>query len=311
MIDIKQLKPLPPFSWQDAQPRDIDLGYFSFYHIDFTEPFGAQLQHHFGVMPLAAYDIAVHYFRLPSNTKTVVFLHGYFDHTGLYAPLFLMLLENGFNILTYDLPGHGLSSGEQAGIPDFADYQAAFKELLASAQMHLCQPLYLMGQSTGGSIAMDYVLYNPQHAFKKLVLLAPLVIPKHWNILRRILAMVGVFLNAAPRDFSKNTHNVEFLKFVKNTDPLQSLTVKKSWAKALLKWQKHFQDAPPSATPTLVLQGDKDGTVDWRYDLKQIPKKFTQLKIVILSGARHHIANESEFYRNQLFDEIKTFLLKD
>lgn len=311
MLDIKQLKPLQPFSWQDSGHRDIDRSYFAFYHIDFSEHFDAPLQHRFGVMPLAGYDIAVHYFGLAANTKTVVFNHGYFDHSGLYGPLFVMLLENGFNVLTYDLPGHGLSSGEQAGIPDFADYQAVFKGLLTEAKGHLLQPLYLMGQSTGGSIAMDYVLYNPQHEFKKLVLLAPLVIPKYWGLLRSMLLTVGVFLNAAPRDFSKNTHNVEFLKFVKNTDPMQSLTVKKSWAKALLKWQTHFQEAPPSALPTLVLQGDKDGTVDWRYDLKQIPKKFTQLKIVILSGARHHIANESEFYREQLFDEIENFLHKD
>jgi alpha-beta hydrolase superfamily lysophospholipase len=79
----------------------------------------------------------------------------------------------------------------------------------------------------------------------------------------------------------------------------------------LYHWQQHFQDAPVSAIPTLVVQGDKDGTVDWRYDLKQIPKKFTCLKIVILAGARHHIANESEFYRGPLFDEIENFLLKD
>jgi alpha-beta hydrolase superfamily lysophospholipase len=201
MIDISKLKPLAPFSWQNFTPRNIDLDYFAFYHIDFTEALGTQLKHHFGVMPLAGYDIAVHHLTLPTNTKTVVFIHGYFDHTGLYGPLFLMLLKNGFNILTYDLPGHGLSSGEPAGIPSFEDYQAVLKGLLDAAKGHLAQPLYLMGQSTGGAIAMDYVLYNPAHQFQKLVLLAPLVIPKNWAFLRGILFSLKYF-------FQRLTENI-------------------------------------------------------------------------------------------------------
>jgi alpha-beta hydrolase superfamily lysophospholipase len=308
-MDISALQPLPDFSWHKTSTRDIDQRYFHFYNIDFPESFKEQLHHHFGGMNLASYRIAVHYFSLPMNDKTVVLVHGYFDHVGLYGHLIKMLLTLGFNVLAYDLPGHGLSTGEAAGINSFSEYQLVLKALLREANVHIQPPIYIVGQSTGGSIAMDYVMNNPQHGFSKMVLLAPLVIPRHWVWLKSVLLIFGRFIPALPRDFSKNSHDQAFLHFIKKQDPLQARQAKRSWGLALLHWQKHFQQSPSSPLPTLLLQGDHDKTVDWRYDIQEIQKKFTNLTVAKLQGARHHLANESTIYREKIYADIKEFLL--
>jgi len=307
-MDIKQLLPLPAFSWSGSVPREMDLHYFSFYGIAFSGEFDGRLQHKFGSLQLAGFDISTHYFSLPSNNKTVVVNHGYYDHAGLYAWLIRMLLQSGCNVLIYDLPGHGLSSGEQAGIESFDVYQQVLAQLMAQARPYLSDQCYLLGQSTGGAITMDYVLNKPDHGFLKVILMAPLVIPVHWTYVRGLLWMASPFVDHLPRLFSKNSHDEHFVHFVKDDDPLQSSTVKRSWGKALVEWQKHFLASPASSIPALLFQGDKDKTVDWRYNVDKITEKFTDLTVLMLPGAMHHLANEVEHYHAIMQHEITAFI---
>lgn len=307
-MDVNQLLPLPKFSWEKISHREIDQDYFEFYGLDFKDVFKNDLAHFFGVMPLAGFDIAVHYFTLPNNNKAVVINHGYYDHSGLYSWLIRTLLQSGCNVLIYDLPGHGLSSGEQAGINSFNVYQQVLLGLMQEAWPYLGSQCYLLGQSTGGAIAMDYVMNIPHHGFAKIILLAPLVVPVHWTYVRGLLWMVSPFVSRLPRIFSKNSHDEQFVHFVKDDDPLQSSTVKRSWGKALVKWQKHFLDSPTSSLPALLFQGDNDHTVDWRYNVEKITNKFTDLTIMMLPGAKHHLVNEVEHYHAIMQHEISAFI---
>ena len=54
---------------------------------------------------------------------SVWLVHGYLEHSGIYQPIIKEILEQGFSVLAFDLPGHGLSNGTVAGIEDFDDYQ--------------------------------------------------------------------------------------------------------------------------------------------------------------------------------------------
>src|SRR5690554_7256250 len=73
-----------------------------------------EVVYHQGYVQADRHEVMVHYFRLPEtagNKGTVFILHGYFDHVGLYTQLIDRCLGAGFDVLTYDQPGHGLSSG--------------------------------------------------------------------------------------------------------------------------------------------------------------------------------------------------------
>ena len=69
-----------------------------------------------------------------------------------------------------------------------------------------------------------------------------------------------------------------------------------------------FLTLPPSAIPVLVVQGEQDDTVDWRYNLDVIEEKFPLAEIVRLPRARHHLVAEAPALRTEVFDAIDRFL---
>ena len=90
---------------------------------------------------------------------TVFLLHGYLEHSGIYQPIVKELLEQGFSVLTYDLPGHGLSDGSPANIKNFDHYQQvlhAVYQYVKNADQ-LPKPWLGIGQSTGGAIWMHHL----------------------------------------------------------------------------------------------------------------------------------------------------------
>ena len=58
----------------------------------------------------------------------------------------------------------------------------------------------------------------------------------------------------------------------------------------------------------MVIQGDLDETVDWKYNLKVIRAKFEDPDIRVLPGARHQLANENETFRRKIFAIIDEYL---
>ena len=80
------------------------------------------LQHSVGTVPSGPFQLAVHSLATSAARGNLLLLHGYFDHSGLYGKMIEYGLSRGCNVLIFDLPGHGLSTGEAAVIDDFAAY---------------------------------------------------------------------------------------------------------------------------------------------------------------------------------------------
>ena len=133
-----------------------------------------------GQLQVGGYQIALQAWWPEQPRATLVLLHGYYDHSGLYRHVIEWALGMGFAVLSFDLPGHGLSSGMRASIGDFAEYQTVLQGVLAeAAALQLPQPWHLCGQSTGGAILIDYLLTGaPSADIGETILLAPLVRPR-------------------------------------------------------------------------------------------------------------------------------------
>ncbi|MEY1662846.1 alpha/beta hydrolase [Isoalcanivorax beigongshangi] len=288
-----------PFDW--AQPPRGDAqaqAYFGYYGIDFEQR-QPQLEHGFGYVDAAGFRIAVHSWRPPSARGTVWVVHGYFDHVGLYRHVIGALLAAGWAVVAFDLPGHGLSSGARAVITDFDLYQQVLNHCLAGAAGHFPGPWHAVGQSTGGAILMQRLL-APDDPFDQVVLLAPLVRPLGYRTASWLHRLVGPFRRFIRRVFTANSNDPEFLHFLAELDPLQPRAISVQWFGALRRWVPRFEALTPVARPLWLVQGDMDDTVDWRYNLAMVETKFPALKVVMLEGARHQLANESERYRARI-----------
>ena len=99
-----------------------------------------------------------------------------------------------------------------------------------------------------------------------------------------------------------NSHDAEFLHFLRREDPLQSRQLSARWVSALKQWLTRFEAAPVCAKALFVVQGTGDTTVDWRYNLQAIARKFPLAHIDTISEARHHLVNESQPYRESLYE---------
>ncbi|MGE8497246.1 MAG: alpha/beta hydrolase [Pseudomonas sp.] len=257
-----------------------------------------------GFFQAGPYRIAAQVWWPQEPRATLVLLHGYYDHSGLYRHVIDWALGMGFVVLALDLPGHGLSSGARASIDDFAEYQAVLQAGLAqAAELELPQPWHLCGQSTGGAILVDYLLNGePPAAIGETILLAPLVRPRAWAWSQLSYRVMRNFVKEIPRRFSENSHDPVFIDFLQNHDPLQPRNLPTAWVGALSRWVPHIERAPRSTRSPLIVQGEADMTVDWRHNLGILENKFAAPAIFRLPEARHHLANEVPAFRQRYFD---------
>lgn len=310
------------FSLEDAQRlRDslgpLDLrsagsggalveGYRKFYGLEFDDQ-GVAVTHRMGNFSSGPFCLAGQHFSPPPDLVrgTAFIVHGYYDHVGLFRHLIRHFLRQRLAVVTFDLPGHGLSSGEAASIDSFRRYSQALTDCLALARgQAAAQPWQLVGQSTGGAAIIDCLLGQgsfDQFDFRKIVLLAPLLRPVGWVGGRLKLRLLRLILRRVKRYFAANSHDREFLDFIATRDPLQARHLSVDWVASLDAYLAEFERSRASDRELLIIQGTADKTVDWRYNLPRLQEKFPRARTRLIEGARHHLVNESEQYREQIF----------
>jgi len=290
---------LSPLAAAAAELPEVQV-YRSFYGFD--QSAHQKVQSRLGCFQSGDYQIVAQAWWPERPVATMLLVHGYYDHMGLYRHLIEWALGMGFVVLACDLPGHGLSSGPRASINDFVEYQSMLQGLFVeAAALDLPQPWHLCGQSTGGAILLDYLLTGaPRPELGETILLAPLVRPRAWGWSKLSYRFLKPFVKEIPRRFSANSNDADFLDFVQN-DPLQARSLPTAWVGALARWIPRIEAAPRSLRSPLIIQGEEDMTVDWRHNLEVLRGKFANPEVLMLPQARHHLANESEELRARYF----------
>lgn len=303
---LRQLREqLPPFAEVGAGAMTPLLREFcQFYDIDFSTRLpGATYRG--GRVTSGAFSLVLHRWLQPGAGGNLLLVHGYFDHSGLYSRLIEYGLSRNFNVLIFDLPGHGLSSGEPAVIDDFADYGHAVAAVLAAAQLPRL-PLGVMAQSTGCAALIEYARCYPW-PFQAAVMLAPLVRPLGWRWGRLTHSLVRHFTDSIERQFAPNSSDPQFLQFLRR-DPLQSRRLPVRWVSALRSWLDTLPAGDLGVGPALIVQGDADHTVDWRHNVRYYAGLFPGSELKLLSGAGHQLANESAQLRREYLGLVDEWL---
>lgn len=331
-MDKKQLEllqqQLPPLQFDTHS--DIDFSgtalaneYLNFYGINFAADFPS-VQHGFGRLDSGGFTLAAHYWLNPvlysaagespsdNGPGTLFLVHGYFDHVALYGPFIRAALARGFSVVAFDLPGHGLSSGEPAVIDSFSEYTDALSGVIEKHAALMPKPWSIVGQSTGGAVALDYLWRVREqklpYPFHKTLLLAPLVRARGWKELGWLFPVLKLCVKNFKRGFAPSSHDADFIKFITDNDPLQARVLPLAWVGAMKNWIARVQAQAISEQEILLIQGDADNTVDWKYNTKILTEKFPNLHLGMLENARHHLLRESPEYRQQVLDAALQYL---
>lgn len=302
----RPVEPSPSSSFEGDEPFS---DYLNHYQIDFQRQ-GLAVDHQVGVFSSGEYRVAAHCW-WPQNPKGTVFLlHGYTDSVGLMRHPIQWLLTQGWCVVSFDLPGHGLSSGEPAAIGSFDDYRRALERCLELCEDNLPRPWLGAGQSTGCAVWLNYCATSTHQPLQveSLFLAAPLVRAARWWGIRALMAALGPWLTSVRRKFSENSHDAQFVDFVRHHDPLQPRHLPLSWIRAMIRWAQGFAELRQCSLPVTVVQGDSDGTVDADFNLKALKLHCTQADFHRLAGARHQLFNESEPYRDEVMGHLVDWL---
>jgi alpha-beta hydrolase superfamily lysophospholipase len=106
-----------------------------------------------------------------SPRATVVLAHGSGEHSGRYRYLVERVVPAGFELYAIDHRGHGRSEGRRAYV-DRMRHLVDDLDLLVD-QVRGDRPLFLLGHSMGGCVALEYALRH-QDKLDGLALSAPL-----------------------------------------------------------------------------------------------------------------------------------------
>ena len=89
----------------------------------------------------------------------LVNLHGLGDHSGLYPNLAGYIPARGMALYAYDMRGNGRSPGQRAYLRSWQEYRDDLKAFVARVrEWEGERPLFLLGNSLGGLVVLDYAL---------------------------------------------------------------------------------------------------------------------------------------------------------
>jgi lysophospholipase len=120
-------------------------------------------------------EIFYHIWNTKDSKGTLLVTHGIAEHSECYSDFAKDLNKYGYNVIAYDLRGHGRSEGSRGVVEDFDDYCQDLKLFFQHCREHFKKekPLFLFGHSMGGLITTKTCLLHDLEDFDGVILSSP------------------------------------------------------------------------------------------------------------------------------------------
>jgi alpha-beta hydrolase superfamily lysophospholipase len=130
-----------------------------------------------------------------SRRAVLVNLHGLGDHSGLYPNLASYFPPRGLAVYAYDMRGNGRSPGQRAYVAEWGEYLGDLSAFLRQIRKwEGNKPLFVLGNSLGGLIVLEYALQHPE-GLSGIIAAAPplgrLGVPPILMALGRVLSRIA------------------------------------------------------------------------------------------------------------------------
>lgn len=237
-----------------------------------------------------------------SPKAIVVIIHGSFEHSSRYQHVALYLVSHGYAVYAFDLRGHGKSEGERAFIPSFEVLVKDLESFLDFLKRRdSTKPVFLLGHSSGGCIALFFEIIRRPTGIKGMVLSATaLKMKKGIGFFARSIAFAaGYFfprLKLHRLDSRFLSHDQQAVSSY-NNDPLiyREGLLAGTVLGFLHSVNKICSQLDKIDLPLLILHGGQDQTVDISgskllYDKSRSPDKTFK----VYQNCYHELFNEPD-----------------
>ncbi|TGK81976.1 alpha/beta hydrolase [Leptospira noumeaensis] len=213
----------------------------------------------------------IQYFHWKGKGETILLVHGWNGHTGNFSRIVPSLIEEGFNIIGIDLPGHGFSTGRYSNIVLSA-------KMVRRLVNEIGNPDYIITHSFGGAVAT--VAQELGVDAKKLIYIAP---PLRLEILRKSFSDY----------YHLNEEQQEAMRLVlerKVSQPLSSLDLGAA--------------GPKMNNSLLVIHDEDDLEIPFSMGLA-VSKAWKQSKLIKTKGLGHKMILRTESVKDEIISFLK------
>jgi alpha-beta hydrolase superfamily lysophospholipase len=228
--------------------------------------------------------------RVPApSAATVVFLHGFGEHSGLYHRYGNTLNAAGIDLWALDEIGHGLTEGDRAVIGSVDDLVENGRRLTAIAEAaQPGRPVWLAGHSLGAAAAAVSAARDPGR-YAGLILSGSAISPLDWVV--ALGDPDAPDLDLDPVGLSSDPFYLDELAY----DPLAftSAAGARSLAGVLpAAWDELAAGFGQVTLPVLFVHGSDDPVVPVAH-AREWAGRLKRARLAEFPGARHDILNET------------------
>ncbi|NCF75365.1 MAG: alpha/beta fold hydrolase [Xanthomonadaceae bacterium] len=249
-----------------------------------------------------------------SNRLTLVFVHGVSGSSSAWFP-YERIFEDKYNILNYDIRGHGNSKK----FFHYKDYEIKyFVNDLYDLISYLNIPKFiLISNSLGGLIALEYLKLHRKNVIANIftspeIYLNEGIIAKIIRLILKMLTWLFTILpfNPSPRghvDYNKHLNSTDWnisrnWADMKNTTPrVHFYTLRQSFKPK----QKYFLEK--INVPTLIMHGEKDSMVSIKKAIK-MKRKIKNSEFIMIKNIDHNTAHNAV---KIISEAIESFIKKN
>lgn len=241
----------------------------------------------------------------------IVIVHGAGEHSGRYGYVAETLVPDDYGVYALDHRGHGRSDGPRALIDRLDNAVDDLDRLVVQARAeHPAAPVYLLGHSMGGTIAVRYTVVH-QDRVAGLILSGPLAAIEAGApllVAGRVLSVVAPKLGLLAVDPSLVSRDPEVVSdYV--SDPLvhHGKLPARTLGELTSAIERFPSEVPTIRVPTLILYGTADGLCPPSGSQMLAQRIGAEDKsIKAYGGLYHEILNEPE--RDEVLAEIRRWL---
>ncbi len=233
----------------------------------------------------------------PNPRASVLLAHGFGEHHGRYRRFIEDLNRAGYDVWSFDFPGHGTAEGPRGRVNVaqlIALHLQARAELTSSARS---EKTFLFGHSMGGLITLASTLLDPSN-LQAVAVTGPALQPLP-HLPTPVAKMAGwaarIFPSfpTVPLDRNVLSHDPQNLVDLEN-DPFafEGKVPLLTAASMVEQGRRVIENAPLLSVPTFIVHGTDDALADPAGSEKFVARSRGNAELLLVSGAYHEVLNE-------------------
>ena len=242
----------------------------------------------------------------------ICIVHGLGEHSGRYRTLAEYLTARGFEVVSFDLRGHGLSAGQRGHAPSFQKILQDIDTFMADAAgIDSTKPLFLLGHSMGGTLVANYSMaYQTKFAgvIVSSALFQPAFTPPKWKLtLARLLRGFWPSLSLSNEIDDSLLTRDRVSRQQRKKDSLVHDRISVSMGAGLLDLGQELLDQVGEVDfPLLVMHGDADQITSHHASAEFAKKAGSECTLRIWAGLYHELYQEPE--RAEVFSFLSNWM---